>query len=74
MNYPKTIVIGAALIAGAIFFSTGKGRYQIAGGNTGAWLVDIKTGLVAFCTPVPLFPTEGEELEKSLEVQCTEFY
>ena len=57
MSYPKAIVIGAALMAGAIAFSAKaqanpntKGRYRIASGHQKtAWRVDVETGQVVYC-------------------------
>ena len=59
MNYPTAIVIVAALIAGAIFFSNqngldaaGNGEWTGIGvseaGDT-AWAIDTATGLTKYC-------------------------
>ena len=60
MNYPKAIVIAAALIAGAIAFSVRAqanpnllGRYQIASAQntllSSVWRVDVQTGQLVWC-------------------------
>jgi hypothetical protein len=62
MNYPKSIVIAAALIAGAIVFSVRAqanpaivpGSFQIATARPdsrypAAWIVDTRTGDLTFC-------------------------
>lgn len=64
MNYPKAIVVAAALIAGAIFFSvraqanpSNGGKYQIVSGYAKTeklsfplvWRVNIETGQIVRC-------------------------
>ena len=57
MNYPTAIVVAAALIAGAIFFSNqndldaaGKGTWTGIGvSGLTAWAIDTESGLTKFC-------------------------
>ena len=82
MNYPKAIIIGAALIAGAMAFSIKtqanplqEKQYQIIEGEIPAgegaipviWRLDVKTGQVVFC----LAPTTVKDSKvRGLLVKC----
>ena len=73
MNYPRAIVIAAALIAGAFVFSikaqaspAPEGRFQILiAPSVGVWRIDTMTGQLRYCQAA-----RRTENLKEREIKC----